>query len=540
MSHTTKKKFISDYGDTFAPGTRLGRFVILDEIGTSGMGAVYRAAMAGHRSQVALKLLATDFTEVDGLYDYLRLVANRDIIELKHTAINPLLKVGMVQNHIYLANEYLTGGTAQQKLLSAGMLDTQVVLKLLKEIAHGLSYLHQLGHAHLNLKPSNILFDSNDRAYLGDIGIAPLLEAAAQTFLLGGARLTTPAYLAPEQINGRDISPQTDIYALSAVAFALLTGAPPYDASDPQELYELQYSQPIPNAREINPKISQNISDALKVGMSFSRTARFETIAEMMTAISGNMPYELAPSDTLPYEIATPQVDEAALEEALRQLGISRPDVAVAPEEIEQTSTLSPISEEGGIVYEVEEEATPIGQIETVVQETVAIPAPAPAPAPSVWSWWRNLGSAGWVVGVLAVVGLFFVGSLLGGGLFGNAVGAGLMTQVAVIAVSDDGTSQSAPVFGGTLETNTLTQTPQNSGQVTDVTANEGAGVQATSVENSTNEGESVQATNTGDSTSATVVLGSLPSATQAVTETLANSQTALVSTTVTPETVVA
>jgi serine/threonine protein kinase/uncharacterized protein YkwD len=341
-----KRKYLPDYDAILASGQTIGKYHIEAELAQTGLGSVYH--VTEHHKHYVLKLLAKDFAEVDGLAAYLKVVGKRDYVPLQHENLLRLQRVGMLEGRIFLLRDYAPRGTLQDMLLQQGMLSVEAVRGLLQPLGSALSFIHQKGIIHQNLKPSNVLLGNDNQVYVADLGMAPLLEAAAQTFLVEGVRLSTPNFLAPEQLKNKDVSFQTDVYALGALLFALLTGYPPYDASDPEELFQMQYSQAVPSAREFNPSIPAEIDQALRVALSFARVSRFETIGELLAACGVGLPMALpvlAPEPE-PEEPVVSELPELAAEDVPpvsdAELYQSLPDISpiedIAPKSITTTA----------------------------------------------------------------------------------------------------------------------------------------------------------------------------------------------------------
>ena len=214
------------------PGTEVGPYRVLREIGRGGMGTVVLAERADgtFEKQVALKLVRADLASP--LLNRFR-AERRILARLEHPGIARLLDGGRTENdQPYLVMEYVAGipitDYADQRTLSV-----EARLDLFEQVCEAVAYAHRQLVVHRDLKPSNILvMDEDGRAHvkLLDFGIAKLLDEGPELLIetRTGQQLMTPAYAAPEQVRGEVPSTATDVYALGVLLYELLTGRRPY------------------------------------------------------------------------------------------------------------------------------------------------------------------------------------------------------------------------------------------------------------------------------------------------------------------------
>lgn len=227
------------------PGERYGRYVVRREIGRGGMGVVYLAHDPAVGRDVALKVLPAGLLGDDHVVARLRQEA-RLTASLDHACIVPIFDVGEQAGRPFLVMRYMPGGALDRRL-QAGRLSLRSVAEILLRISEALDAAHRQGVVHRDLKPSNILFDSTGDAYLSDFGIAKALGGSLTQSLTGTAIIGTPAYMSPEQAVGdRAIDGRSDIYALGAMAFELLTGRQPYVGDTPMRVVLRHLQDPPP------------------------------------------------------------------------------------------------------------------------------------------------------------------------------------------------------------------------------------------------------------------------------------------------------
>lgn len=201
---------------------KLGRFSLLRELGRGGAGAVYLAQDAAVGRQVALKILHAHLAAKD--QERSRFFAEaRAAARIRHPGV--IVVYDLDESLCALAMEHLPGGTLKEQL--AHGLSPRSALAICRELAEVLAVIHRLGFVHRDLKPANLLFraagqdGSSGRVVLSDFGVAHLGGEEA------GQVVGTLAYMAPEQRRGAPATPQVDLYALGAILYECLAGAPP-------------------------------------------------------------------------------------------------------------------------------------------------------------------------------------------------------------------------------------------------------------------------------------------------------------------------
>jgi len=231
-------------------GLRIGPYRTLAAIGQGGMGAVYRAERVdgAFDQEVALKLLHRD---MDTPELRARFLAERQLLAgLTHPDIARLLDGGVTdEGRPYFVMELVEGEPITRYCLKNGV-STEEVLKLFLDVVDAVSYLHRNLVVHRDLKPSNIFVDADGQVKLLDFGIAKLLAdtPADAQLTRTGQQPMTPEYAAPEQLRGDPVTTATDVYALGAVLYELLTGQRPHHDSRPEERTPTRELPPTPSS----------------------------------------------------------------------------------------------------------------------------------------------------------------------------------------------------------------------------------------------------------------------------------------------------
>jgi predicted Ser/Thr protein kinase len=202
----------------FTPGAMLAdRFRIVALLGKGGMGEVYRAEDAKLGQQVALKFLpvnvANDPAKLARLYSEVRLGR-----QVSHPNVCRVYDVMESEGHHFISMEYIDGEDLASLLRRIGKLPQEKAIDVARDICAGLAAAHSLGIIHRDLKPANVMIDGRGTARITDFGLAALAGETARGEIAG-----TPAYMAPEQLSGGDVTPRTDLYALGMILYEMYT-----------------------------------------------------------------------------------------------------------------------------------------------------------------------------------------------------------------------------------------------------------------------------------------------------------------------------
>ena len=251
------------------------RYEVVSLLGEGGMGAVYRVRDCELHEEVALKVLRQDLAEAPGALDRFRRevkLARR----VTHPNVARTYDLGSSYGVRFLTMELIEGEPIGRRAGRDRRTALPEVLRILAETARGLAAAHAVGVVHRDLKPDNIMA-SGERIVITDFGIARLSEAALgkehATRTLGAA-VGTPAYMAPEQLEGREIDGRTDIYALGIVLYELLTGRLPFVGETIYALAVARLTSETPDPRTVDPEIPESVATLTKEMMSRKREDR--------------------------------------------------------------------------------------------------------------------------------------------------------------------------------------------------------------------------------------------------------------------------
>jgi serine/threonine-protein kinase len=223
-------------------GESIGPFVIVAKLGRGGMSTVYSAYETGLEREVALKVLPIDLLEEPGFTERFEREA-RLIAKLEHPHIVPLYNYGIDDGVPWMSLRLVRGGHFGERI-ERGPMNRETGLAYFTMMADALDHAHTLGVVHRDLKPQNVLLGERGELYLADFGISRLLQGRT-TITSTGAVLGTPQYMSPEQAQGDQIGPATDIYSLGIMVYQWLTGVLPFNADTPYAVMFKHVNEPL-------------------------------------------------------------------------------------------------------------------------------------------------------------------------------------------------------------------------------------------------------------------------------------------------------
>jgi len=255
------------------------RYEKLQEIGHGGFATVYKTLDHELNRTVALKQLRHDRAlRSEALLRFRREaeVASR----LSHPALVPVYDAGEIDGAPFIVME-LVEGEPLDAVLKRRHLGLRVLVELLEKAARGVAHAHQHGIVHRDLKPQNILVTPAGEPKVADFGLAHLLESD-EVLTRTGTAVGTPSYMSPEQVEGRvkEISTRTDVYALGAILYEILTGRTPHLGQTPKELYDKIVSDDPVLPRVISPILPRDLETICLKALEKKPTRRYETAQE--------------------------------------------------------------------------------------------------------------------------------------------------------------------------------------------------------------------------------------------------------------------
>ena len=263
--------------------SRLGRYEIIGEIGQGGMSVVYRAHDAQLRRDVAIKVMhgfLADLPEARHRF-HREAVA---VARLRHPNIIEIFDYSSDGNHVaYMVTELIEGQPLSRWLPNHALPFPEAAVVLLCPIAAALAAAHAAGVLHRDLKPENILVTTSGTMKLTDFGIARLLDD--QSLTRTGTLLGSPAYMAPEHIEGRVPDARADIFSFGAMLYQIATGILPFTAPSPHALLKKIAAGEYVAPAQVNPHIHATLAGIIKRCLAVDPAQRYASCADLLTAL---------------------------------------------------------------------------------------------------------------------------------------------------------------------------------------------------------------------------------------------------------------
>ena len=261
------------------------RYAVHCEIGRGGMATVFLADDVRHSRKVAVKVLKPELAESVGADRFLREI--RTTANLRHPHIVPLYDSGEAAGFLYYVMPFVEGESLEQRLEQERQLSVEETLKIAGQVADALSYAHERGLLHRDIKPGNVMLERG-HAVVTDFGVARAVSAA------GGERLTstglavgTPAYMSPEQASGDDrLDARSDLYSLACVVYEMLSGQPPFTGATAAVVMARHSLDPVPPLATVRPGLPAHVSRAVERALSKIPADRFASTAEWARALT--------------------------------------------------------------------------------------------------------------------------------------------------------------------------------------------------------------------------------------------------------------
>lgn len=260
-------------------------FELIQELGRGGMGAVYKARQFSLERIVAIKLIRTGQKATSEEIDRF-LVEAKAAARLQHPGIVAVYEVGQASRQHYFAMEFVDGQSLKE-MIRAAPLSAYDAARYTQEVADAIHYAHEQGVLHRDLKPSNVLVDKSGRARVTDFGLAKRVESDVELTATGQV-MGTPGYMSPEQAMGEtsEVDRRSDVYALGAVLYALLTREAPFRGeSTMATLMQVVHKKPRP-LHEINPDADAALERICLKCLEKDPDQRFQTAQELADDLS--------------------------------------------------------------------------------------------------------------------------------------------------------------------------------------------------------------------------------------------------------------
>jgi serine/threonine protein kinase/tetratricopeptide (TPR) repeat protein len=272
-------------GSTFA-----GRYQVIEELGKGGMGSIYKVLDKKINEKIALKLInmetPSDEKSVERFSNELKLAR-----KVSHRNICRMYDLGEEQGTHYITMEFVPGEDLKNSITRMGPLNPGRAVSIAKQLCKGLAEAHKTGVIHRDLKPQNVMIDSQGNARIMDFGIARTMKGEGLT--ADGMIIGTPEYMAPEQVEGKEVDQRTDIYSLGAILYEMLTGRVPFKGKSPISVAFMHKTEKPKDPRVYNDQIPEDLSRLVLKCMEKDKAKRYQNIGELsaeLESIEGELP----------------------------------------------------------------------------------------------------------------------------------------------------------------------------------------------------------------------------------------------------------
>ncbi|MFI5522242.1 protein kinase [Streptomyces platensis] len=312
------------------------RYELVEQLGHGGMGTVYRAVDHRLRRTVAVKTLSAELAMQPEFLTRFQREAHA-AAALNHPGVATVHDVGEDSGggaaEPYLVMEYVAGRTLSQ-VLRDGPLTVAQAVDLTGQVLAALDHSHRHAIVHRDIKPANVMLTASGAVKVVDFGIAKALSEVATRLTGTGVAVGTPAYLAPEQINGAETDHRTDLYAVGCLLYELLTGRPPYTGDSPfSVMHQHLAAEPVPPSR-LRPELPPAVDAVIARALDKRREDRFANAATMRTALTTALTTAPHAASTSPASAPTPTptaLDPAAAGPASASAPAPAPAVGPSP-----------------------------------------------------------------------------------------------------------------------------------------------------------------------------------------------------------------
>jgi serine/threonine protein kinase len=269
----------------FSVNEYVGTYLLIEQQGQGGMATVFKAYHAALDRYVALKVMHTAFTEDPTFLERFQREA-LVVAKLDHPHIVPIFDYSNEEGRPYLVMKYIEGVTLKEKLKKFRPTYKEM-LPIIEDVGSALTYAHELGIVHRDVKPSNVLISKEGKVYLTDFGLARMAQVSTTT-LTSDQMIGTPQYISPEQATSSpNLDYRTDIYSFGVLIYEMVVGQVPFNADTPFAIIHDHIYTPLPLPSILNPSCPESIERVLLKALAKDPTDRYKDVNTMVRAFRG-------------------------------------------------------------------------------------------------------------------------------------------------------------------------------------------------------------------------------------------------------------
>jgi eukaryotic-like serine/threonine-protein kinase len=300
-------------------GQVLDKYELLERVGQGGMAVVYRGLDRSLKRVVAVKVLHKHLSEYQEARDRFEREAQA-VAKLRHENILEIFDYSGAEaaeafGSSYIVTEFIDGRTLKQVITERPIGFPEIGAMIVLQIGRALAHAHSVGILHRDVKPENVMIRADGVVKLMDFGISHMVDLERLT--VTGQLLGSPAYMAPEHVEGRRLDFRTDVFAAGIVLYQLTVGKLPFEGKNPHEVLKRIAECKFVDPRQANPRIGNRLGRIILRAMAAEPADRYASVSEMVTALEGYLDESGVDHDKVPAELVRYFEDPVAYEREL-------------------------------------------------------------------------------------------------------------------------------------------------------------------------------------------------------------------------------